>query len=208
MCDYLESCNCILAGGETAEMPGVVPESIVELSGFCIGCCEKSKLIDPKTVRPGDVFIGYKSDSFHANGWSLIRRILEENPDVVDEEELRSLLQPTRLYHDVVADMRRFNVIPKAYAHITGGGLPENLERFLGDYGADLTIPCWDNTAAQKILKHVDPQDRFNTFNMGIGWVAIVKPEDVEAALKAGPGGTVIGTLREGRGIHVKVQGE
>ncbi len=101
MCDYLESCNCILAGGETAEMPGVVPESIVELSGFCIGCCEKSKLIDPKTVRPGDVFIGYKSDSFHANGWSLIRRILEENPDVVDEEELRSLLQPTRLYHDV-----------------------------------------------------------------------------------------------------------
>ena len=82
MCDYLESCNCILAGGETAEMPGVVPESIVELSGFCIGCCEKSKLIDPKTVRPGDVFIGYKSDSFHANGWSLIRRILEENPDV------------------------------------------------------------------------------------------------------------------------------
>ncbi len=143
MCDYLESCNCILAGGETAEMPGVVPESIVELSGFCIGCCEKSKLIDPKTVRPGDVFIGYKSDSFHANGWSLIRRILEENPDVVDEEELRSLLQPTRLYHDVVADMRRFNVTPKAYAHITGGGLPENLERFLGDYGADLSIPYW-----------------------------------------------------------------
>lgn len=208
MCDYLESCNCILAGGETAEMPGVVPESIVELSGFCIGCCEKSKLIDPKTVQPGDVFIGYKSDSFHANGWSLIRRILEENPDVVDEEELRSLLQPTRLYHDVVADMRSSNIIPKAYAHITGGGLPENLERFLGDYGADLTIPFWDNPAAQKILKHADPQDRFNTFNMGIGWVAIVKPEDVEAALKAGPGGTVIGTLREGRGIHVKVQGE
>ena len=78
MCDYLESCNCILAGGETAEMPGVVPESIVELSGFCIGCCEKSKLIDPATVRPGDIFIGYKSDSFHANGWSLIRRVLEE----------------------------------------------------------------------------------------------------------------------------------
>ncbi len=169
---------------------------------------KKSKLIDPKTVRPGDVFIGYKSDSFHANGWSLIRRILEENPDVVDEEELRSLLQPTRLYHDVVADMRRFNVTPRRHTPISRGGLPENLERFLGDYGADLSIPYWDNTAAQKILKHVDPQDRFNTFNMGIGWVAIVRPEDAEAALKAGPGGTVIGTLREGRGIHVKVQGE
>ncbi|MEG2248081.1 MAG: AIR synthase-related protein, partial [Akkermansia sp.] len=110
-----------------------------------------------------------------------------------------------RLYHDVVADMRKLNVIPKAYAHITGGGLPENLERFLGHYGADLTIPFWDNAPAQKILKFVDDQDRFNTFNMGIGWIAIVKPEDVDAALTAGEGGTVIGTLREGAGITVKV---
>ncbi len=163
-------------------------------------------MIDPTTVLVGDVFIGYASDSFHANGWSLIRRILEANPDVVNEEELRSLLKPTRLYHDVVADMRTANVVPKAYAHITGGGLPENLERFLGDYGADLTIPYWDNAAAQKILQHADELDRFNTFNMGIGWVAIVKPEDVDAALKAGPGGTVIGTLRKGKGIHVSVQ--
>ena len=151
---------------------------------------------------------GDPDDSVYSAKDDKLKKALEENPDVVDEEELRSLLQPTRLYHDVVADMRRFNVTPKAYAHITGGGLPENLERFLGDYGADLSIPYWDNTAAQKILKHVDPQDRFNTFNMGIGWVAIVRPEDAEAALKAGPGGTVIGTLREGRGIHVKVQGE
>lgn len=208
MCDYLESCNCILAGGETAEMPGVVPETIVELSGFCIGCCEKGKLIDPLTVQEGDVFIGYPSDSFHANGWSLIRRVLEENPDVVNEEELKQILKPTRLYHDVVNDMRELAVIPKAYAHITGGGLPENLERFLGDFGADLTIPHWDNAPAQKILAHVDSEDRFNTFNMGIGWVAIVKPEDAEKALKAGPGGFAIGTLRKGKGITVKVQGE
>jgi phosphoribosylformylglycinamidine cyclo-ligase len=205
MCDYLESCNCILAGGETAEMPGVVPEDIVELSGFCIGCCEKSQMIDPTTVRPGDVFIGYKSDGFHANGWSLVRRVLNAHPDVVTEEELRNLLKPTRLYHDVVADMRKLGVTPKAYAHITGGGLPENLERFLGNYGADLTIPYWDNEAAQKILEYVDAKDRFNTFNMGIGWVAIVRPEDVDAALSAGNGGTVIGTLRDGAGITVTV---
>jgi phosphoribosylformylglycinamidine cyclo-ligase len=205
MCDYLESCNCILAGGETAEMPGVVPEDIVELSGFCIGCCEKSQMIDPTTVRPGDVFIGYKSDGFHANGWSLVRRVLNAHPDVVTEEELRNLLKPTRLYHDVVADMRKLGVTPKAYAHITGGGLPENLERFLGNYGADLTIPYWDNEAAQKILEYVDAKDRFNTFNMGIGWVAIVRPEDVDAALTAGNGGTVIGTLRDGAGITVTV---
>lgn len=205
MCDYLESCNCILAGGETAEMPGVVPEHMVELAGFCIGCCEKSAMIDPTTVREGDVLIGYASDSFHANGWSLIRRVLESNPDIVTTEELKTMLLPTRLYHDVVFDMRKLNVTPKAYAHITGGGLPENLERFLGDRGADLEIPCWDHPAAQKILQYVDEEDRFHTFNMGIGWVAIVKPEDAEAAMKAGPGGTIIGTIRQGAGITVKV---
>lgn len=208
MCDYLESCNCILAGGETAEMPGVVPENMVELAGFCIGCCEKSEMIDPTTVAEGDVLIGYASDSFHANGWSLIRRVLESKPDIVNEEELRSLLLPTRLYHDVVFDMRKLGVVPKAYAHITGGGLPENLERFLGDKGADLEIPYWDNAAAQKILSQVDAEDRFHTFNMGIGWVAIVCPEDVDKAVTAGPGGTVIGTLRQGAGINVKVKNQ
>lgn len=206
MCDYLASCNCILAGGETAEMPGVVPEGIIELSGFCIGCAEKPQLIDPTTVAAGDVLIGYASDSFHANGWSLIRRVLEENPDVVNEEELRQLLLPTRLYHDVVNDMRTLGVIPKAYAHITGGGLPENLERFLGDFGADLQIPYWDNKAAQKILAHVDDEDRFHTFNMGIGWVAIVKPEDADKALTAGLGGKILGVLRSGAGITVQIK--
>ena len=206
MCDYLESCNCILAGGETAEMPGVVPENLVEMAGFSIGCVEKSQMIDPSKVEVGDVLIGYPSDGFHANGWSLVRRILAQNPDLLTEEELRSLLAPTRLYHDVVYDMRKLGITPKAYAHITGGGLPENLERFLGDKGADLEIPYWDNEPVQKVLKFVDAEDRFHTFNMGIGWVAIVKPEQVEAACTAGPGGTVIGTMREGKGIHVTVR--
>ena len=206
MCDYLESCNCILAGGETAEMPGVVPEDLVELAGFCIGCVEKSKMIDPSQVAVGDVLIGYASDGFHANGWSLVRRILQQNPDLLTPEELRAALAPTRLYHDVVQDMRTLGITPKAYAHITGGGLPENLERFLGEKGADLEIPYWDNAPAQKVLRFVDAEDRFHTFNMGIGWVAIVSPDQVEKALTAGPGGTVIGTMREGKGIRVSIR--
>lgn len=206
MCAYLESCNCILAGGETAEMPGVVPENLVEMAGFSIGCVEKSQMIDPSQVEVGDVLVGYPSDGFHANGWSLVRRILAQNPDLLTEEELRSLLAPTRLYHDVVYDMRKLGITPKAYAHITGGGLPENLERFLGDKGADLEIPYWDNAPVQKVLTFVDAEDRFHTFNMGIGWVAIVKPDQVEAACTAGPGGTVIGTMREGKGIKVSVR--
>ncbi len=205
MCDYLASCNCILAGGETAEMPGIVPEGMIELSGFCIGCCEKSQMIDPTSVQPGDVLVGFRSDGFHANGWSLIRRVLAEHAAVVNNEELRTLLAPTRLYHDVVASMRKIGVTPKAYAHITGGGLPENLERFLGDLGADLTVPYWENEPVQKILAYVDEVDRFNTFNMGIGWVAIVRPEDVDVSLSAGPGGVVLGELRQGAGISVRV---
>ncbi len=205
MCDYLESCKCILAGGETAEMPGVVPDGLVELAGFCIGCVEKSEMIDPSQLAVGDVFIGYPSDGFHANGWSLVRRALKQQPDVLTEQELRELLAPTRLYYDVVTDMRAMGVTPPAAAPRTGGGLPENLERFLGDRGADLTIPYWDNVPAQKVLEHVDAENRFHTFNMGIGWVSIVKPEDVEQALKAGPGGVVIGTLRDGAGITVEI---
>lgn len=206
MADYLEDCNCILAGGETAEMPGVVPDHIVELSGFCIGCAEKKDLIDPSTVAPGDILVGFGSDGFHANGWSLVRRVLESHPELLTEDEMKQLLKPTRLYHDVVADIRKSGVIPKAMAHITGGGLPENLERFLGDKGADLSIPYWNNTPVQKVLQYVDEKDRFNTFNMGIGWVVIVSPENVDKILSAGPGGAIIGTLKQGAGISVSVQ--
>ncbi|MEK7949040.1 phosphoribosylformylglycinamidine cyclo-ligase [Luteolibacter soli] len=208
MCDYLASCDCILAGGETAEMPGIVPVDVIELSGFCIGCAEKPELIDPSTLQVGDVLVGYKSDSIHANGWSLVRRVLKENPDCVSEEELVGFLEPTRLYHDVVRDIRAAGVKPKAYAHITGGGLPENLERLFRGFGADLEIPKWELPGIDKLLAHVDSEDRFHTFNMGIGWVAIVSPDEAEKILSAGPGGTILGTLVDTEGVRVKVRGE
>ncbi|RYD68120.1 MAG: phosphoribosylformylglycinamidine cyclo-ligase [Verrucomicrobiaceae bacterium] len=208
MCDYLATCDCILAGGETAEMPGIVPVDVIELSGFCIGCAEKPQLIDPSTLAVGDVLVGYKSDSIHANGWSLVRRVLKENPDCVSEEELLGFLEPTRLYHDVVRDIRAAGVKPKAYAHITGGGLPENLERLFRGFGADLEIPKWELPGIDKLLAHVDSEDRFHTFNMGIGWVAIVSPDEAEKILSAGPGGTILGTLVDTEGVRVKVRGE
>jgi len=208
MCDYLATCDCILAGGETAEMPGIVPADVIELSGFCIGCAEKPQLIDPSTLAVGDVLVGYKSDSIHANGWSLVRRVLKENPGCVSEEELLGFLEPTRLYHDVVRDIRAAGVKPKAYAHITGGGLPENLERLFRGFGADLEIPKWELPGIDKLLAHVDSEDRFHTFNMGIGWVAIVSPDEAEKILSAGPGGTILGTLVDTEGVRVKVRGE
>jgi phosphoribosylformylglycinamidine cyclo-ligase len=208
MADYLESCDCILAGGETAEMPGIVPADVIELSGFCIGCAEKDELIDPSTVAVGDVLIGYASDSIHANGWSLVRRVLRDYPGEVGEDELAAWLKPTRLYHDVVAGLRKSGVRPRAMAHITGGGLPENLERLFRGIGADLEIPRWNMPGVEKLFARVDSEDRFHTFNMGIGWVAIVSPENVAAALAAGPGGAVIGHMVPQEGVRVRVSGE
>jgi phosphoribosylformylglycinamidine cyclo-ligase len=208
MCDYLADCDCILAGGETAEMPGIVPADVIELSGFCIGCAEKPELVDPSTLAVGDVLVGYASDSIHANGWSLVRRVLKEHPGCVSDVELLGFLEPTRLYHDVVRDIKAAGVRPKAYAHITGGGLPENLERLFRGFGADLEIPAWELPGIGKLLAHVDSEDRFHTFNMGIGWVAIVSPAEADAILAAGPGGTVLGRLVDTEGVRVKVRGE
>ena len=206
MCDYLEDCGCILAGGETAEMPGLVPPDVVELSGFCVGAVEKEDLIQPETIQEGDLLIGYASDGFHANGWSLCRRILAEHSSEFCDEEIKAMLAPTRLYHDVTNDFKGAGPRAKAFAHITGGGLPENLERLFRGMGADLIIPFWENEPAQKLLAHTDPQDRFNAFNMGIGWVAIVDPENVDEACAAGPGGRVLGKVRSGDGVTVNVQ--
>ncbi|HEX5790922.1 MAG TPA: phosphoribosylformylglycinamidine cyclo-ligase [Luteolibacter sp.] len=207
MADYLADCDCILAGGETAEMPGIVPTDVIELAGFCIGCAEKPDLIDPSTIAVGDVLVGYASDSIHANGWSLVRRVLKDHGGV-SEEELAAWLKPTRLYHDVTRDLKAAGVKPKAMAHITGGGLPENLERLFRGMGADLEIPPWQMPGVAKLYAHVDAEDRFHTFNMGIGWVNIVAEKDVAAALKAGPGGTVIGRMVEREGVRVRVSGE
>ncbi|MEM7011585.1 MAG: phosphoribosylformylglycinamidine cyclo-ligase, partial [Verrucomicrobiota bacterium] len=195
MVEYLESCDCILAGGETAEMPGIVPEDVVELSGFCIGAAEKADLVDPTRIQIGDVVVGYASDGFHANGWSLVRRVLAENADEFSDEEIRQLLAPTRLYRDVVSQLKSSEIDVRAHAHITGGGLPENLERLLPDKGAKLDVPAWKLGAIPKVLYHCDMNDAPNTFNLGFGWVAIVPPDQSDAALACGPGATVLGEI-------------
>ena len=126
-------------------------------------------------------------------------------PGYVTADELATWLKPTRLYDDVVNDLKKSGVKPKAMSHITGGGLPENLERLFVGMGADLVIPKWELPGIEKLLEKVDAEDRFHTFNMGIGWVTIVGESDVESALKAGPGGHILGKMREGEGVHVKV---
>ena len=206
MTDYLSSCACILSGGETAEMPDLVKEGFVELSGFCVGCVEKERRIDPKKIQEGDVLIAYPSVGFHSNGWSLVRRILKENPDLFTDDEMRDLLVPTPLYWKEVLAIRESGVFPQAMAHITGGGLPKNVGRlFSSGLGADLQVPAWKNSLVDRVLDFVDGDDCWTAFNMGVGWVVIVRPEDLEAVLGLGNGGFYLGEVSSEKGVRIQV---
>jgi phosphoribosylformylglycinamidine cyclo-ligase len=202
--EWCEACDCILAGGETAEMPDLVSGDMIELSGFGIGVAEKPDVIDPTAVADGDVLVGYPSAGVHANGWSLVRKIIASFPDEFSQDEIRSLLAPTCLYHNEVKGLRLAGVKAKAMAHITGGGLPENLERVLGGHGAALTVPKWELGGVDKVLAHVDTAEAFSTFNMGIGWVAIVAPGDLDIAMGVGSGAVKLGEVA-GSELTVKI---
>lgn len=206
MTEYLEACGCILAGGETAEMPGIVPVDVVELSGFAIGAANKEDLVDPTTIQRGDVLVGFPSAGFHANGFSLVRRIIEQERIKLSDDEYRTLLLPTRLYHEEAEALCKNVPSLRAMSHITGGGLPENLERLLtfGGHGAALKVPRWKNDVVQKVLAHADSKDAINTFNMSIGWVAIVAAADADKALGCGKGAIMLGEI-DGSG-HVTVE--
>ncbi len=205
MAEWCAACRCILAGGETAEMPGVVPDGVIELAGFAVGAAEKKDLLDIARVREGDVVVGWPSAGFHSNGWTLVRQCLSKLGKKVTKAQVRELLAPTRLYHEEVWALRKKKVRVHAMAHITGGGLPENLERLLGDHGADLRIPEWKLGVIPQILALCDPVSMLETFNMGWGWVAVVHPKDVKKALACGEGARVLGNISRRRGVRVTV---
>ena len=205
MAEWCAACHCILAGGETAEMPGIVPDGVIELAGFAVGAVEKEDLLDISKVRPGDVVVGWPSVGFHSNGWTLVRQCLKKLGKKVTKEQVLELLAPTRLYHEEVWALRKKKVRVHAMAHITGGGLPENLERLLGECGADLTIPAWKLGVIPQILELCDPVSMMETFNMGWGWVAVVHAKDVKKALACGEGARVLGEINSTKGVRVTV---
>lgn len=205
MAEYLADCDCILAGGETAEMPGIVPDGVIELSGFCVGAAEKPDLIDPSQIEVGDKLVGYPSDGFHANGWSLIRKILAANPGLIEDHEWPDFLAPTRLYHDVVAKLREHTLNVRAMAHNTGGGLPENLERLLGEKGATLEIPRWELGSVGKVLQFVEDAEAVKTFNMGWGWIVVVPADEAEAAVSLHEGARILGEVDTTGSVNVSI---
>ncbi|EGL83475.1 phosphoribosylformylglycinamidine cyclo-ligase [Caldalkalibacillus thermarum TA2.A1] len=207
--------GCALIGGETAEMPGFYPPGEYDLAGFSVGIVEKEQLITGQRITPGDMLIGLPSSGVHSNGFSLVRKMMSQTGlkltavvDSVDSGRTigEVLLTPTRIYvQPVLALLKQFTI--KGMAHITGGGMIENIPRMLPpacaaviEKGSWPVLPVfrWLQEAGQ-----LTEEDMFNTFNMGIGLVLAVSLEETEDVLKTlrdmGEEAYVIGRIITGR---------
>jgi phosphoribosylformylglycinamidine cyclo-ligase len=158
-----------LIGGETAEMPDVYREGELDFAATCVGVVERERLIDGSRIEAGDVVLGFPSAGVHANGFTLVRRVLEEEDYGGDD-----LLAPTRLYLDVA---RRLRGRALAFAHITGGGIAGNLERVLpAGLRAEIDWESWERPLVFRWLgRHVAEDELRRVFNLGIGWCAVVR---------------------------------
>lgn len=195
--------ECALIGGETAEMPGMYKEGDFDLAGFCVGIAEKDELDRVERVSAGDVLIALPSSGVHSNGFSLVRKLLLEKLGMSLEDDFQGkklkdvLLEPTRIYvKEFKANKDKIN----ALAHITGGGITENLPRVLPE---NLTAVV--NRSKIKVLpifefmsNHVELEEMYRTFNMGVGMILVVNPTNVDSIL-ASTDGYVIGELKEGK---------
>lgn len=189
-------CDCILAGGETAEMPGIVNEDVPELSGFCCGIGEKERLANPLLVKDGDILVSIPSAGLHANGFTLVRKIIETCDIRFSDKDMKDILTPTRIYFKEVKKLYDRGVDIKAMAHITGGGIPENLRRVVpAPCGAHVRTPGYKNERINRILRFVEKEEQVNTFNMGTGYIFIVSPDDVQVLLNALPDAFVSGEI-------------
>ena len=194
--------ECALIGGETAEMPGMYKEGDFDLAGFCVGIAEKAEKNRIEQVKAGDVLIALPSSGVHSNGFSLVRKLLLEKLGMKFEDEfngrtlIETLLEPTRIYvKEFKANKDKIN----ALAHITGGGIIENLPRVLPDHlRARVTkskvriLPIFELMG-----KHVEEHEMYRAFNMGVGMIFVVNPSNVEAVL-ANTDGYIIGEIVAG----------
>jgi phosphoribosylformylglycinamidine cyclo-ligase len=185
-----ELSGCALIGGETAEMPGMYPQGEYDLAGFAVGAVEKSKILSGANVKPGDVVLGLASSGCHSNGFSLVRKCIERAagklPATLDGKPFReAVMAPTRLYVKNVLALLATHPV-KALAHITGGGLLENIPRVLPEgTAAHLKKGSWPQTELFAWLQStaaIDDHEMNRTFNNGIGMVVVVDPSVAGAA--------------------------
>ncbi len=204
----MEGCRqgeSVLLGGETAEMPGFYQPGEYDLAGFSVGIVKKSRILDGRKIRPGDVLIGLKSTGFHSNGFSLIRKVLGDKKLL--KKYAARLLTPTKIY---VKDINKLRAALRgqkqellALAHITGAGIPGNLPRVLPKKaGAVVYKNSWKTPAIMRELQRlgsIPEAEMWDSFNMGIGMIAVVRKEAAKTALKALQGSVVIGEVVKGR---------
>jgi phosphoribosylformylglycinamidine cyclo-ligase len=214
-----EQSGCALIGGETAEMPGMYPVGEYDLAGFAVGVVEKSKIITGENIKAGDVVLGLASNGAHSNGYSLVRKIIERShPDLnakFDGERTLAdcIMAPTRLYVKPLLSLMQ-TITVKGMAHITGGGITENVPRVLpNNVVADIDSKTWQMPKLFHWLReggNVAAQEMFRTFNCGIGMVVVVSSEDADAAIKhlnaAGETVIRIGIIRARNGNEHQTQ--
>jgi phosphoribosylformylglycinamidine cyclo-ligase len=187
--------GCALIGGETAEMPGFYPEGEYDLAGFAVGVVERDQIIDGSRVKPGDVLVGLASTGLHSNGYSLARKVLLDGTQASLEEKVPggeetigdALLKPTRIYVKTILHLAKLCDV-RSIAHITGGGLTENIPRVLPEgCGVVVNRGTWAEPPIFRLIQNrggIEPQEMARVFNLGIGLVLIVPPEDAEETMR------------------------
>jgi phosphoribosylformylglycinamidine cyclo-ligase len=177
--EICRTASVALVGGETAELPGIYRDGELDFAGTCVGIVDEP--LDGSAIEAGDVVLGFHSAGVHANGFTLVRRVLEE-----EDYDGPDLLAPTRLYLDIA---RRLRGRALAFAHVTGGGIPGNLERILpASRSAEIDWDSWERPLVFRWLaRHVGEEELRRVFNLGIGWCAVVR--------EAEPGERVIGRI-------------
>ncbi|MEX2274983.1 MAG: phosphoribosylformylglycinamidine cyclo-ligase [Actinomycetota bacterium] len=209
--------GCALLGGETAEHPGTMPDDAFDLAGFCVGLVGADDLLGSDRVKEGDVLVGLASSGLHANGYSLVRTamlgsgtfLLDETPEGLDRPLVDELLEPTAIYAPHVLELTRQRIVHAA-AHITGGGIPENLPRVLPEgLGAELDESAWPALPIFDLVRRAagaTDEDMRATFNMGIGMILVVSGSDAIRVLDAARGKAMpayeIGRVVTGEGVR------
>ncbi len=205
--------GCALVGGETAEMPGIYNNGEYDVAGFAVGVVEEDKIVDGANIEKGDILIGLASNGLHSNGFSLVRHLFftEKSYHInayIPELENKlgdELLKPTRIYVNTILKLlEKYSI--KGMAHITGGGFIENIPRVLPDnLQAEIKLNSWKVPPIFNLLKEIGDMDNYNlyrTFNMGIGFILIVKKEDSENIIKLanelGEEASIIGKITKG----------
>jgi phosphoribosylformylglycinamidine cyclo-ligase len=203
-------------GGETAEMPGLYGDGDFDVVGVCTGACERGDVVTGEEARSGDAVIGLASSGLHTNGYTLARKVVEdaglsydEAPEPLDRSIGEAYLTPHRAYVREIRALRDEGIGVRGMAHVTGGGLVGNLPRALGGLGADLDPASWEEPGVFGLIRALGnvPEDEMRrVFNLGVGFCAVVPPEDagraVETLRASGCEAWRIGTVSEGPGVR------